>query len=250
MDATSKQRKENHVKLFTNMAETGDCKEVIFKKVFGLEKFGLEIPPFFCFACEEVKQDNKLINTEKCKNCPIDWGTFEQEDDDPPCCREGSPYLPINEDWFIIDSDVNRKAAKNILDLPFRKSWKEDPEFLFRGRPVKVGDILFDTRKGLNLVVSIGGSEGYPIWCEDYSFTSMGFNTTKDKFPSLFWPDEIQNFPSIFSQKKKVKKSNTVYINKYKRSIHAYDTLELANKHADLNNRLGPAVSFTYEWEE
>jgi hypothetical protein len=255
MYAGSKIRKENHIQLFSNMAKTGNCKEVIFKEVFGLEKSDPKLPPFLCYACEEVGQNTKhTIDTEKCKKCPVDWGTFEKENHDAPCCRIGSPYFPIATYRHAIDSDINRRAAKEILDLPFRKDWKEESVFLFRGRPVKVGDILFNIRKGLMPVVSIEKDRAYSIYCgESFSITDMGFYTISDKFPSLFWPDEIQNFPSIFSEfseKKKIKKSNTVYINKYKRSIHAHDTQEQADRNAILKDRLGPAVPFTYEWEE
>jgi hypothetical protein len=49
--------------------------------------------------------------------------------------------------------------------------------------------------------------------------------------------------------KKMVKRSHTVYINKYKQYVRVYNTLIEADWMAD-SNRLGQAVQFTYEWEE
>jgi hypothetical protein len=134
------------------------------------------------------------------------------------------------------------------------KERKEEPEFLFRGRPIKIGDILFFNRKGLGKVESAYTNkyDKYPIICFASSFTRDGFFVEEDVFPSLVWPDEVRDLLSLFSQniKIKIKRSKTVYLNKYTTGIFAHDTPGQAVDAAKKEDMLVIAEPYTYEWEE
>lgn len=60
------------------------------------------------------------------------------------------------------------------------------------GKPIKVGDKVWDSRVGWSGVKRICVNDKYPIETEYATYKENGFRFSKDTYPSLFWKE--QNF--------------------------------------------------------
>lgn len=58
------------------------------------------------------------------------------------------------------------------------------------GKPIKVGDKVWQHRLGETVVVEIYINDMYPIVTEDSSYSTDGKLYLSDKYPSLFWKEQ------------------------------------------------------------
>ena len=63
-------------------------------------------------------------------------------------------------------------------------------EATLHGKPIKIGDRVWDSRAGWSTVEIICLDDKYPIRTENASYKETGFRFSKDEFPSLFWKEQ------------------------------------------------------------
>ena len=111
---------EGHIKLWNELARTGDKKKfIIFKKLF--PNAGRDAAVNACFACAEAKARYKTEPSNYCRRCPITWGKKDSKVKSYFCeYLNDSPFVEWK--WGGDCSVKERKRLAAIIrDLP----WKE-----------------------------------------------------------------------------------------------------------------------------
>lgn len=92
-------------------------------------------------------------------------------------------------------SDCLQTASDYSTALITKQEWENRKMNKVMFADVKVGDNVWDSRKGWGIVDEVEHSSDYPIrvdFCEGYdSYTWDGYYNERDENPSLFW-DEIE----------------------------------------------------------
>lgn len=63
-------------------------------------------------------------------------------------------------------------------------------QITLHGFPVKIGDKVWNSRQGWELVRCINPKDVYPIETDTSTFEEGGFKMVGDKYPSLFWKEQ------------------------------------------------------------